>query len=209
MSVTSPQVKICGITNREDALMAAKLGADYLGYILNYPSSPRFVEPSRAKGIIQEIRREYPRVQHVGVVVDADAHSINQLVTGLGLQVVQLHGNEPLDTVQAIQGAEVWKAVELRNASGLQAIAKYRDVADGILLDSGKGTGKSISDHLLSNVKLRTKFILAGGITPDNVTRIVNAYDPDVVDVNSGVESAPGKKDAALVMRIFLALETV
>lgn len=205
------RVKICGITNVADALMAAQASADYLGYILNYPASPRYVSSDQAKEIILTVRAHYPTVKHVGVFVDADLDNINTVTEQLLLDVVQLHGTESLEYIKNVEAPETWKTIELQTPSDLQHIKTYSasPVVSAIVLDSGKGSGNVIADDLLGLIDTGTKIVLAGGISSENVVTRIGLLQPDIIDVNSGVETQPGKKDAKKIQALFTAINSV
>lgn len=198
-------VKICGITNLDDALMAAQAGAHYLGYILNYPASPRYVSNEQVKGIITAVRAQYPTVKHVGVFVDATPEHINTVAQQLSLDVAQLHGNESSASLQHIVGPEVWKTIEVHEAKDLDRIQEYQ-AASAIVFDAGKGSGNVIADDLLGLIDTSTKVVLAGGISPENVVAKISLLQPDIIDVNSGVEIEPGKKDKTKIEKLFKQL---
>ncbi len=189
------QVKICGITNENDALTAAQQGVNYLGYILNYPESPRFISAPQAKKIIDRVRLLFPKVKHVGIFVDATSETINDIIKNLQLEVVQLHGNESVENIEKLNDVVKWKAIELQSEDDLEKIKLYENVVDGILLDSGKGSGKTITQDLLKQASIGKPVILAGGLSPSNIQAMCKLYYPTVVDINSGIESVPGKKD--------------
>lgn len=199
------QIKICGITNEADAFAAAQAGADYLGYILNYPASPRFIAPTAASAIIQQIKSIYPRVQHVGVFVNATSITINQCVKTLPLDVVQLHGIEPVATLKALHHVTIWKTIELRSQADVDQIDEYLPLVDAIHLDAGKGSGQMIDARLLQHLPRSTPVVLAGGVTATTIQTLYQQYHPAVIDVNSGVEVVPGKKDTHKLFTIMQA----
>lgn len=187
------RVKICGITRIEDALAAVAAGADALGFVF-YAQSPRAVEPEQAAGII---RRLPPFVTTVGLFVNEARTRIEEVTRYCGLDMVQLHGDESPEECR-IPGRRVVKALRVRDAESLKAAGRY-DVA-GLLLDawSGEvygGSGQTFDWTLLRNFASRRPVILAGGLTPDNVGEAIRSVRPFAVDVSSGVEAAPGRKD--------------
>jgi phosphoribosylanthranilate isomerase len=200
------RIKICGITNLEDALLAAELGADALGFIF-YPPSPRQVAPEAARDIITQLP---PFVTTVGVFVDEDAAFVRQLAARLGLDWVQLHGQESPDYCRGL-GRRVIKAFRIRDENSLAELAAYRGAAQALLLDTYKkgqtgGTGESFDWQLAREARQFGPIILAGGLTPENVAQAVATALPAAVDVASGVEAAPGKKDPERLSRFFAAL---
>jgi len=190
-------VKVCGITSPEDACAAVEAGADAVGLVF-WPGSPRVVSPGSARRISDVVP---PSIVRVGVFVDARAEEIARTVEAAGLDLVQLHGHEPPELIQALP-RRAWKA--LRVGSGLTAsdLAPW-SAAAGVLLDTrveGRpgGTGRVFDWALASPLRERIGFlVLAGGLDAGNVARAVLALRPDGVDVSSGVESNPGRKDPA------------
>jgi phosphoribosylanthranilate isomerase len=201
------RVKICGITNVEDALLACELGADAIG--LNfYSKSPRCISPYTASKIIRKLP---PFVAAVGVFVNWQAAPITALAKALGLAAAQLHGDErPQLTAEIAKKVSVIKALHVGEGSALPAFAKYRGAA-AFLLDapnSGQygGTGH-ITDWSLAHTAAESHCILlAGGLTPENVAEAIRAVRPYAVDVTSGVESKPGRKDPAKLSAFFEAV---
>jgi len=192
------RVKICGITSLEDALAAVEAGADALGFVF-YKESPRHIFPEQAARIISQLP---PFVQAVGLFVNDDLQTVNQVADLCRLDLVQLHGDEAPDYCQQIT-RRVLKAFRVRSLTCLDPIRDY-PVA-GYLLDTYSpsfygGTGLSFNWEIAAEaVKRHQRIILAGGLTPDNVAEAIRQVHPWAVDVSSGVESAPGKKDADTV----------
>lgn len=187
------KVKICGITNLEDAMIAVEAGADALGFVF-YDKSPRCVEPGKAADIIRALP---PFVAAVGLFVNADINFVNLAADSCRLDVVQLHGEETPDFCSRV-GRRVIKVFRVRDAQSIAPIQDYR--VAGYLLDaysSGAygGTGLSFNWEIAKIAKKYGPVILAGGLTPDNIRQAVETVQPYAVDVSSGVEAAPGKKD--------------
>ena len=187
------RVKICGITSVEDALQAVQAGADALGFVF-YGGSPRNLDPLRAATIISRLP---PFVQAIGLFVNADAGFVNDTADRCRLDLVQLHGDEAPEYCAQIR-RRVIKAFRVRDASSLAPVRDYR--VAGILLDAYSpqalgGTGLSFNWELAGIAKEFGPVILAGGLAPDNVREAVERVAPYAVDVSSGVESSPGKKD--------------
>ena len=198
------RVKICGITNVEDALLACELGADAIG--LNfYDKSPRCISPFAASKIIQKLP---PFVAPVGVFVNWQAAPVTTLAKALALSAAQLHGDEPPKMVSEIaKRVSVIKALHLGKGSALPPFAKYRG-ATAFLLDaphSGQygGTGHTTDWSLASTAAKSHRILFAGGLTPENVAEAIQAVRPYAVDVTSGVEAKPGKKDPAKLRAFF------
>ncbi len=193
------KVKICGITNFEDARAAADLGADMLGFNF-YEGSKRYLEPAVAAKIINGLDG---RVDPVGVFVNADIDTIQRTVVEVGLAAVQLHGHETSKFVSKVAetcGMPVIKALRVSPGFLVEVIREFS--ADSILLDvfsptAFGGTGERFDWSIAVAAKEHTdRLILAGGLTPENVAEAVELVRPYAVDVASGVEFAPGKKDA-------------
>jgi phosphoribosylanthranilate isomerase len=200
--VPDVRVKIDGLTRLEDARHAAASGADYLGAILS-DGFQRSVAPAVARSFLAP---GGPPL--VGVFVDPTAADALERATVSGASVLQLHGDETpalLDELCARPGLSVWKAVRPRSADELRrALDRYAAHAHGLLLDGWHprlrgGSGTRFDWELVARVREQLPddllFIVAGGLTPDNVAAAVAALAPDVVDVSSGVETAPGRKD--------------
>ena len=191
------KIKICGITNRDDALAAVDAGADALGFIF-YKPSPRNLSREAAARIIQELP---PFVTKVGVFVDSSEDFVRQTLAECGVDTLQFHGSESPEFCTRFGALKVWKAFRIQNRASLQALPAYQ--TDAWLLDSFApdklgGTGAAFNWDLAVEVwMLGRPIILAGGLSPDNVTDVVHRVRPYAVDVSSGVESAPGKKDQA------------
>lgn len=191
------KIKICGITNLEDALTAVQAGADALGFVF-CSASPRNVTPELAAEIIRQLP---PFVQTVGLFVNESLATVNETADRCGLDIVQLHGEELPDFCAAVKRRTV-KAFRVKDANSLESMESYPTAA--YLLDAWSpvahgGTGHSFNWDIAADAAARLPIILAGGLTPDNVAAAVQQVRPYAVDVSSGVEAAPGKKDAALV----------
>ena len=191
------RVKICGITNSDDARHAADCGADALGFVF-YAGSPRCVTPEQARELVAGLP---PFVTRVGLFVNDDPVRIRAIIASCGLDAVQLHGDEPpADCV--LPPCRVIKGVRPRHAADLAALAAYPVAA--LLVDAAVpgqfgGTGQLADWELAAVLAARQRVILAGGLTPANVAAAVRQVRPYAVDVASGVESAPGRKNPDLV----------
>jgi len=195
------EVKICGLTRREDALLADAAGADYLGVILS-AGFGRSVKPADVRAIV-----EGTEAKKVAVLVDESAHGAAAAGRALGADVLQLHGGEPPAVLEALRAEgpwKLWKAVRARSLADVeQAVERYGSLADGFLVEGWKegSLGVGGARVLLDPARVRalvptgTIFVLAGGLTPDTVTEAVRSFTPDVADVSSGVERALGVKD--------------
>jgi phosphoribosylanthranilate isomerase len=200
-------VKICGVTRVDDALACAAVGAEWIG--LNFhPASPRFLEPRAAATIISALPSGVPAV---GVFVDRPAAEVAELAAQIGLTIVQLHGEEPPEDLLVLGHLQVIRAFRLRVASDWSGVSEYLCRAratgrlpDAILIDSyvagqSGGTGTTVAPDVLECVPPLPRLILAGGLTPENVAARVALVKPWMVDVASGVESVPGRKDPAKI----------
>ncbi len=196
------QVKICGVTNLEDALAAAEAGARMLGFNF-YPKSPRYITPGEARRIVESLP---PGVKGYGVFVNEEGPAVVKAVAReAGLSAVQLHGDESPEFCDALGGLFTIKA--LRVGPGYEITSARAYSTDAVLLDaySGEaygGTGKTFDWAVARATREAVgRLFLAGGLTPDTVAAAVEAVRPYAVDVCSGVESSPGRKDHALVRR--------
>ena len=196
-------VKICGITRLEDALEAAALGADALGFMF-YERSSRRISVVDAESICRQLPK---RVSRVGVFVDATRETIEAAIARCGLDFVQLHGSESPEFCASIKGALVIKAFRMADETSLDALGRYQTsfwLLDSHVPGAQGGTGITFNWELARKARaLNTPFLLAGGLTPQNVGDAVKWLRPAGVDVSSGVESAPGKKDG-MKMKSFI-----
>ena len=190
------KVKICGLTNLEDALKAAELGADYLGFIF-FPKSPRHIEPKRAAEILKNLPKG---VKKVAVTVNAELSFLKQLLE-LGFDLLQLHGDETPDILNYLPKERIIKVFRVGEQFNNEEVLKDWRGIYAYLLDTYKkgtygGTGETfnwdIAKHLVDK---GFKIFLSGGLNPDNVKKAVAYVKPYAVDVSSGVEDKPGKKD--------------
>ena len=203
------RIKICGITNLDDARLAAELGAHALGFIF-YAKSPRFVRPDAAREIIRNLP---PLVMTVGVFVDEEAGVVKDIAETAGLDWVQLHGQESPEYCRSLQ-RRVIKGFRIKDAQSLSLLPVYRRSVQAFLLDTYKagttgGTGETFDWTLARQAKELGTIILAGGLTPGNVAQAIKAVQPAAVDVASGVEAAPGKKDLEKLRAFFEAVKQV
>jgi len=187
------KVKICGITNIDDAAFAVEAGADALGFIF-YHKSPRFIEIEDAAAIIKTLP---PFVTTVGVFVDEGVDRINRFAVRAGIQAVQLHGGEPPALCRKMERTVI-KAFRVKEAADVEQIREYD--LQACLLDTYQegipgGTGETFDWDIAVEAKKLCRVILSGGLTPDNVAEAVDRVRPYAVDVSSGVETAPGIKD--------------
>ena len=187
------EVKICGLTTRDDAVRCASLGADAIG--LNFwPQSPRHTDIDTAQRIVEALG---DRVETVGVFVDFDLSQIREILQKTGISWAQMHGDEPPELVAALL-PQAYKAIGVKDGSAIELARRYP--GEHLLLDASVpgmpgGTGRTFDWSIASEVAKERKLTLAGGLTPENVAEAVRIVRPFRVDVASGVESAPGRKD--------------
>jgi phosphoribosylanthranilate isomerase len=195
------KVKVCGITNPDDARVAADAGADAIGLV--FAESPRRVSVERAR----EIAAALPEgVLKVGVFVDAEPGEVLRIVREVGIDYVQLHGDEPPEALAEIRdgGVGVMKALRVRNAETLAAVERYE--ADLFLLDAWSaeargGTGARFDWELAKSLRGRDNIVVSGGLGPENVREAIEYFEPYGVDASSSLEERPGKKDGERVRR--------
>jgi phosphoribosylanthranilate isomerase len=192
------RVKVCGITNTDDALGCVAAGVDALGFVF-YPGSPRVVSPERARDII---RRLPPFVTTVGVFVDEDAEHMNGVADYCGLDILQLHGDEAPEVCRAAR-RRVVKAFRVGTRADFPyaayPVSAY--LLDTFVAGTPGGTGVSYDWSLARPAREFGRVILAGGLTPDNVADAIARAQPDGLDVGSGVERSPGHKEMEKVQR--------
>lgn len=208
--MNGPRVKICGLTTPEDALLAASLGADYLGVI--FAESPRRVDAARARAI----RDAVPAAKLVGVFRDADPDDIASTVREAGINIVQLHGHESPETCDRVQretGKPIIKTFNSNRVPGADALAAYATTSY-FLFDTSKTHPPDAvqTDSRWNDVarirRLGFRVFLAGGLVPANVRDAIVATEPFAVDVCRGVERAPGVKDALALERFIAAVRS-
>jgi phosphoribosylanthranilate isomerase len=185
-------IKICGITNIEDGLRAASLGVDALGFV--FATSPRRVEPDVARKIIRAIPT--PPLK-VGVFVNEDLDEVLRLIDYCGLKVLQFHGEEPSEYCQAFS-LPIIKALRIKDLESLKDMERYPETI--LLLDTyspvqAGGTGNPFSWEIALKAKEKQNFILSGGLTQENIGEAISKVRPWGIDVSSGVEMVPGRKD--------------
>ncbi len=204
----SIRVKICGITSVADGVAAAEAGADMIGLML-YEGSPRQITIAQAAGIARALP---PFVLRVGVFVNPDPDFVTRAIGDCGLSLLQFHGDEDSDFCTQF-GVMSMKALRVRDAESLKTLEHYH--TDAFLLDAYSkaglgGTGEKFNWNLAVAAQQYGKPVfLAGGLTPENVADAVRQVRPFAVDVSSGVEAAPGKKDAAKVRAFIQAAKSV
>jgi phosphoribosylanthranilate isomerase len=207
---THPRIKLCGITRLDDAQFAVDAGAWAVGCIL-WPQSPRACDPAEAGRIASAFRR---RVQVCGVFVNQHLDEVTGLVDGLGLTMVQLHGDEgPAFCAEIARrtGAKVMKAAPVRTAADVRALEAFHTdfhLLDAHLPGMRGGTGETFDWELVRTRRSKVPLVLSGGLTPDNVAEAIAVTAPFAVDTASGTESSPGVKDPAKVAAFVGAVQS-
>lgn len=207
-------VKICGLRTQEDVAVAADAGARYVGFVF-FPKSPRYVDLAVARTLATAAP---VGVAKVALTVDADDAFLDRLVGEVPLDMLQLHGRESparVAEIRARHGLPVMKAVGIAEAEDLSALDRYEEVSDQILVDAKPprtsglpgGNGLSFDWRLIAGRDWRRPWMLAGGLTPETVAEAIAMTGAQQLDVSSGVESAPGVKDAERI-RAFLVAAT-
>jgi phosphoribosylanthranilate isomerase len=196
------RIKVCGLTDPVEARRAAECGVDAIGLV--FAKSPRQVDPETARRIVRAVP---PLVQTVGVFVNESAERMQAIIAHCGLDLVQLHGREGPDVCEALAPRAV-KAARVRRREDIEALSAYNGVARAFLLDAWSpdthgGTGQTFDWSLIAEAggALSEPIILAGGLNPENVAQAVQQVRPWGVDVSSGVEISPGRKDMDKVRR--------
>lgn len=212
------KVKICGLTNLEDARAALEAGADFLGFIF-YPKSKRFIQPDKVREILSKL--DCSRVKTVGVFVNEEAHNVHETLQYCGLDFAQLHGGEPPQMVisSEIDGQEnplygnSYKAIKPRDLQEAKDLAaryvlpdeiKHKQEIPALLLDTYDpilpgGTGRTADKNIALELSGRYPLLLAGGLTIQNMGQLLEEISPWGIDVASGTEASPGVKDHHLV----------
>jgi len=189
------KIKICGLTNLEDALLADNLGADYLGFI--FAKSKRQVDVQTVKRIVEQLPSGPTKV---GVFMDQPLEFVRETMEKTGLDRIQLHGEESIDFCRALNWPVI-KRIQIDDNASMKSVHDQMNQFPGVqyLIDPGAGDGKTFDWSIIQNLK--TDYILAGGLNPDNVREAVVMLHPFGVDVSSGVESWAGKKDPEKLKR--------
>lgn len=193
------KVKICGITNIQDALQSVWCGADVLGFVF-YKESPRYIKPKQAKEIIEILP---PWIFKIGLFVDEKVTTVKKIAKDCKLDFIQLHGNEGTVYLKKLKDFRIIKAVRIKDKSDLKNLDDLP--SEMLLFDTFSkevfgGTGKTFDWKLDREIKkTRKPYIISGGLTPYNVQKAIKKFLPYAVDVSSGVEKSPGKKDKKLL----------
>jgi len=205
------RVKICGITQPQQATAIASLGATALGFIC-VPASPRYVTATQIRAIVTQLPDD---IDKIGVFANAQIEEICQIVKDSGLTGVQLHGDESPEFChqvgQKIPHVEILKALRIRNTEHLEQASIYSEHVDTLLLDAYHpqqlgGTGQTLDWKMLEKFNPSSPWFLAGGLTPENILEALSQVKPEGIDLSSGVEIQPGDKDLSKVAELFQKL---
>jgi phosphoribosylanthranilate isomerase len=201
------KVKICGITNLEDARDSVKAGCNALGFVF-YKKSPRYIKPEEASKIIKELPKN---VKKIGVFVNAKEKTISHIAKLCGLDMLQFHGDETPQFCQRSSNYKVIKAFRIKNKIDLRKILKYKTFAylfDTFVLEKIGGTGRKFNWNLLSKIdKIKQQIFLSGGLNTRNVKEAIKIVHPDWVDASSSLELRPGKKDYRKVRKFIVVVK--
>lgn len=203
------KVKICGITNLEDALESIKAGCDAIGFVF-YKKSPRYISMERAVKIIERLPKD---IKKVGVFVNEEEAVIKKIAKTLNLDMLQFHGDESIAFCKKFKDYKVIKALRIRDKTSLYGIQNYP--VWGILFDRYEpdifgGTGRQFDWNLIKNLKLKDRVIfISGGLNPDNVSTAIKQLNPDWVDASSSLEKEPGKKDISKLKKFIKIIKQI
>ena len=204
MNKTSTKLKICGITQNDQALEIASLGVYAIGLIY-VKTSPRFISALKVNNIFNDLKSSYPEVKRVLVVSDIIDEELEKVIIGKGSpSIIQLHGNESPERCQELKNRypaiKWWKAFRIKSQEDLKAINSYESIVDSTLLDPWDkdqlgGTGKRLDIELLKNQEFKNPWWLAGGISAECIREVLNNLNPFGIDASSKLEKSPGIKD--------------
>jgi phosphoribosylanthranilate isomerase len=203
-----PLVKICGLTRLEDALAAIDCGADMLGFIL-VPASPRYIAPAQLQELISQLPED---IVKVGVFQDHEPEALEKIMRLCRLNVAQLHGHEPAEVARQLGPERVWKMSSLRTPQHLRDALAYPAAAilvDAPCGDRRGGTGLLADWQQAAELARQRRTVLAGGLTPENIVEAIERVHPWAVDLCSGVEASPGRKDLARMKTFFRMVNAI
>lgn len=203
------KVKVCGITNLEDALNSVKAGCDALGFVF-YKQSPRYITPEKAKQIIKKLPKD---IIKVGVFVNAKEKTIRHIAKFCGLDILQFHGNEYPEFCQRFKGDKIIKAFRIKDKIDLLKILRYKTFAylfDTFIKSKPGGTGRKFNWELLKDLDdIKHPIFLSGGLNEKNIKEAMESVHPAWVDVSSSVEIKLGKKDYKKIRKFIKATRKV
>ncbi|WP_340148553.1 phosphoribosylanthranilate isomerase [uncultured Sneathiella sp.] len=210
--------KICGLTDAAAVAAAVENGAAYVGFVF-YGPSPRNISPEKAAALTASVPNS---VQKVGLFVDPSDDLIRQVLAALPLDLIQLHGSEPPERVRDIKktfGLPVMKAIKIDSAASIADASPYEGVADMLLFDAKEpktmknalpgGNGLTFDWTLLADAKIKSRWMLAGGLNAENIAEAVRISGAHIVDTSSGVEIEPGRKDPAAIKTFLMATQAI
>jgi len=201
------KVKICGITNLEDALASVFAGADAVGFVF-YKKSPRYIPPVKAKNIARILPK---KILKVGVFVNERICAVKRIARLCGLDMLQFHGEESPDYCLKFKGYRIIKAFRIAKPRDLDKVSGYKTSAylfDSFSVSEAGGTGKRFNWKILAQAgKMKRIVFVSGGLNPGNVHKAVKSLNPDWVDVSSALESEPGKKDHRKIRKFIQLLK--
>lgn len=202
------RVKICGITNKEDALTAVRLGAAALGFIF-YKKSPRYVSPQKARKIIEALP---PFIVAVGIFVNFKEEALKDIVNFCRITTIQLHGDESPAYCRRLKQFKLIKTFRIQDHVDWEAVKQY-ETSSGLLFDTYHehqygGVGRSFNWDVLKEKKFDKPLILSGGLNAQNVVEAVHSVKPYAIDVSSAVEESPGKKSRQRLTEFFEVLKS-
>jgi phosphoribosylanthranilate isomerase len=204
----TPQVKICGVSSPDVLEACAESGVRYVGFVF-YPPSPRHLSFDTAWTLARHVPTG---MRSIGLFVDPDDALLERILTGVPMDMIQLHGNETPERIEQIKAKytmPIIKAIRVNDKSDLDGIEEYEAVCDWLLLDSKPkdaklpgGTGHAFNWDLLKNRTFSKPWMLSGGLNTGNILDALNAASPHAIDLSSGVETAPGQKDITEIQKL-------
>lgn len=210
-----PAIKICGLTDPEQALKIAAMGVDAIG-VIGVEGTPRFVDNNRRRQLFDSLHRQQPTLKRVWVVAEAEDHQLSAALEGVGRpSVIQLHGSESPERCRILRERHPqvrwWKALRLRSSEDLKLVSAYSTCVDALLLDAWSpdqlgGTGHRLPLDWLGTASLPLPWWLAGGISAEWIPDLLNAVHPDGLDASSRLETSPGRKDLDRVRNLIHAV---
>ena len=213
----APDLKICGITDMDQALAIARLGVQAIG-VIGVPNTPRYVEPPQRRALFDVLEEQHPQLNRVWVVANPEDAALEEALNGAGQpSVVQLHGTESIERCQALKQRyprqEWWKALRVREPDDLHQLQQYTPWVDALLLDAWAadqlgGTGHRLPLDWLSDTELAVPWWLAGGVSAEWVPELLSRVTPQGLDASSRLEERPGWKNLDKVQALVEAVQT-
>ena len=197
------KIKICGLFREEDITYVNQAKPDYIGFILNFKKSHRYIEAEDACVLRSKLD---PKIKAVGVFVNEEIDELLRITETVKLDVIQLHGQETNDYINDLRkktNLPIWKAFKVKDEASLKEAEK--SVADKVILDNGYGTGECFDWSVLKSFK--RSFILAGGLKPENLKEAIKTYKPECLDISSGVETGKIKDKEKILTAVSIARE--